>query len=241
MPGQEFKIFRKDSNDEVRRAPPLTTMTTTTTPADGASAPVSVSVPARVPEDTQGELCYRGRHIMMGYMANPEMGEAHVEDIKRKNAEAVDPQGWFHSGDKGAMDELGMCKITGRFKELIVSAGGENVAPVPLEDKVKQLCPAVSNIMMVGDKRKFNTALVTLHAGGTGEDAGGSVLTGGAAGFVEGVTTVEAACASKEFTDEVAAAIQVRARARVGARAGACGGLACLEACLDELSWLGEK
>ena len=48
-----------------------------------------------------------------------------------------------------------------RYKELIMGAGGENIAPVPIEDNIKKLCPFVSNVMMVGDKRKFNTALVT--------------------------------------------------------------------------------
>jgi long-subunit acyl-CoA synthetase (AMP-forming) len=147
---------------------------------------------------------------MMGYMANLELGAQHVEEIARKNAEAVDRHGWLHSGDKGCLDALGMCQITGRFKELIKTAGGENVAPVPMEDKVKLLCPALSNVMMVGDKRKFNAALVTLQVGGTGEDEGGSVLTNGAAGFVAGVTTVEEACASKAFIDNVAAALRVR-------------------------------
>jgi acyl-CoA synthetase (AMP-forming)/AMP-acid ligase II len=61
-------------------------------------------------------------------------------------------------------------RITGRFKELIIGAGGENVAPVPIEDNIKLLCPAISNVMMVGDKRKYNTCVVTLKAeGATGE------------------------------------------------------------------------
>merc|ERR1711865_539060 len=126
-----------------------------------------------VPEEQQGEICYRGRHIMMGYMANPKFGAEHVQQMEDKNAEAIDQYGWLHSGDKGCQDTNGMFKITGRYKELIIGAGGENIAPVPVEENIKAWCPAVSNVMMIGDNRKFNVALVTLQAeGSTGEFPG---------------------------------------------------------------------
>ena len=101
----------------------------------------------------EGEVCYRGRSIMMGYMKEPG-----------KTQEAIDAQGWLHSGDVGRLSTDGnhMLKITGRIKELIITAGGENIAPVPIEDKFKQTCPAVSNAMMVGDKRKYNVMIVTV-------------------------------------------------------------------------------
>jgi len=128
-----------------------------------------------------GEVCFRGRHIMLGYMANPDLGQEHVDEIKKKNAEAIDKNGWLHSGDKGKKEANGMCYITGRYKELIIGAGGENVAPVPVEDGVKANCAAISNIMMVGDKRKFNIALITLKVeGATGDLPGGDVLTSAA-------------------------------------------------------------
>jgi long-chain-fatty-acid--CoA ligase ACSBG len=57
------------------------------------------------------------------------------------------------------MGENGFVRITGRFKELIITAGGENVAPVPIEDSIKALCLAVSFAVMIGDKRKYNTVL----------------------------------------------------------------------------------
>ena len=70
----------------------------------------------------------------------------------------------------------------------------------PIEDNVKKLCPAVSNVMMVGDKRKFNVAIVTLKAkGATGELPGGDDLDGDALGLVDGVTTISQACKSPEF------------------------------------------
>jgi long-chain-fatty-acid--CoA ligase ACSBG len=93
-------------------------------------------------------------------------GPAHVAEIEKKTKETVDAQGWLHSGDKGCMDNRGMFRVTGRYKELLIGAGGENIAPVPIEDSIKALCPAISNVMMVGDKMPFNCLLVTLKATG---------------------------------------------------------------------------
>merc|ERR1719408_375547 len=88
----------------------------------------------------------------------------------------------------------GFFKITGRYKELIIGAGGENIAPVPLEDNIKALCPAISNVMMVGDKRKYNTLLVTLKSvGATGDLPGTDELTGDALKVDPSVTKVSAA------------------------------------------------
>jgi len=128
-------------------------------------------------EDEQGELCYRGRHIMMGYYANPSLGQEHVAEIEKKTAEAIDNEGFLHSGDKGTCSTLNMFRVTGRYKELIIGAGGENIAPVPVEDHIKAIASGVSNVIMTGDKRKFNTALVTLKAeGATGENPGSDNL-----------------------------------------------------------------
>lgn len=159
-------------------------------------------------EEEQGELCFRGRHIMAGYMANPEMGEAHVKEIKKKNEEAIDSEGWLHSGDKGAIDARGMVRITGRYKELIITAGGENVAPVPIEDNIKALCPAVSNVMMIGDKQKFNICVLTLKCdGATGELAGTDQLIGPAAAIDPAAKTISQAMDSKLFIEEITKAI----------------------------------
>merc|ERR1712087_1022751 len=85
-------------------------------------------------------------------------------------------------------------RITGRYKELIIGAGGENIAPVPVEENIKLLCPAISNIMMVGDNRKYNVALVTLQAeGSTGEFPGGDDLTGVALAVNPGVKKISEA------------------------------------------------
>merc|ERR1719240_2406847 len=96
-------------------------------------------------------------------MANPDFGAAHVKEIEDKTAGAIDQYGWLHSGDK----------------ELIIGAGGENIAPVPVEEELKLQCPAVANVMMVGDNRKYNVALISLQAeGATGEFPGGDNLAG---------------------------------------------------------------
>jgi len=99
----------------------------------------------------EGEICYRGRHIMMGYMFN-----------EVKTNDSIDPEGWLHSGDVGRVDADGLLRITGRIKEIIITAGGENIAPVPVEQYIKSLLPAVSNFTMIGDRKKFCSALVTL-------------------------------------------------------------------------------
>merc|ERR1719359_178661 len=128
---------------------------------------------------------------MMGYMANPDMGEAHVTEICKKTAEAIDDDGWLHSGDKGMITAAGMVKITGRYKELIIGEGGENIAPVPIEDHVKKMCDGIAEVMMVGDKRKYNVALVTLKAvGANGEVPGTDTLDAGAKTVNPNVCTI---------------------------------------------------
>merc|ERR1719291_1091186 len=131
---------------------------------------------------------------MMGYMAQPDLGQAHVQEITKKTAETIDKDGWLHSGDKGMITEAGMIKITGRYKELIIGEGGENIAPVPIEDHVKKMCDGINEIMMVGDHRKYNIALVTLKAkGASGEVPGTDELEAAAARLNPEVKTISAA------------------------------------------------
>lgn len=156
----------------------------------------------------QGEICFRGRTIMMGYMAQPDFGPAHIKEIEKKTAEAIDAEGWMHTGDKGIMTDTGMVKITGRFKELIIGDGGENIAPVPIEDHVKAHCDGINEVMMVGDKRKYNVALITLKAvGANGEVPGTDDLDAGAKRVNPEVKTISAAMDDKVWIDAVTAAV----------------------------------
>lgn len=97
-----------------------------------------------------GEVLLKGGHVFRGYWNNPEA-----------SAEVIDENGWFRSGDIGALDAEGYLRITGRKKELIVTAGGKNVAPAVLEDRLRAH-PLVSQVMVVGDDRPFIGALVTI-------------------------------------------------------------------------------
>jgi len=98
-----------------------------------------------------GELCMRGRNVFMGYLGAEE-----------RTREVFDADGWHHSGDVGTVDEEGFYVITGRIKEILITAGGENVPPVIIEDMVKKELPCLSNVVLIGDRRKFLSCLVTL-------------------------------------------------------------------------------
>merc|ERR1712232_476683 len=160
-------------------------------------------------EEEQGEICFRGRNCMMGYLANPKLGDEHMATMEKKNAETIDDEGWLHSGDKACMDERGMFRISGRYKEIIIGAGGENIAPVPIEDSIKFNVPAISNIIMIGDKRKFNVALLTLKVkGSTGELPGTNELDGAALDVNPDVKTVEEAMKDAQFIETISEGIR---------------------------------
>lgn len=102
-------------------------------------------------EEGNGEVRMYGRHVFMGYL-----------DEEQKTKETFDEELYLMSGDIGKKDKDGFLFITGRKKELIITAGGENIAPVPIEDTVKECLPCVSNCILIGDKRKFLSMLITL-------------------------------------------------------------------------------
>ncbi len=99
---------------------------------------------------SDGELRFRGPQVFTGYWNNPDA-----------TAEVLDDDGWFATGDLGDVDEDGFIRITGRKKEILVTAGGKNVAPAVLEDRVRAH-PYVSQCLVVGDGKPFVAALVTI-------------------------------------------------------------------------------
>jgi long-chain acyl-CoA synthetase len=105
---------------------------------------------ARVKIAEDGEILLGGGQIFIGYWNNPTA-----------TAEVLEPDGWFHSGDIGEIDDDGFVRITGRKKELIVTAAGKNVAPAVLEDRLRANW-LVSQCMVVGDAKPFIAALVTI-------------------------------------------------------------------------------
>ena len=97
-----------------------------------------------------GEILAKGPNIMRGYFNKPDA-----------TAEALDSDGYFHTGDIGIVDEDGFLKITDRKKDIIVTAGGKNISPQNLENMLKTH-PLISNVMVHGDRRKFLSALITV-------------------------------------------------------------------------------
>ena len=113
----------------------------------GTVGPPLPGTTVRVAED--GELLIKGDGVFVGYHNNPQATAEALQD------------GWFRTGDLGSMDDDGYVRITGRKKEIIVTAGGKNVAPAMLEDRLRGH-PLVSQVVVVGDQRPFIGALVTI-------------------------------------------------------------------------------
>ena len=103
-------------------------------------------------EKGDGEIQFRGRHVMKGYYKNPEA-----------TAETMDGE-WLKSGDLGRKDSEGFVYVTGRIKEIYVSSAGKNIAPLVIEETMKSI-PLVSQCMLVGDNRNYCTAILTLDVG----------------------------------------------------------------------------
>ena len=112
-------------------------------------------------EGGNGEIQFRGRHVMAGYYRNPEA-----------TAETMTEDGWLKSGDLGKIDSDGFVYVTGRLKEIYVSSAGKNIAPLVIEETMKSI-PVISQCMLVGDNRKYCSALFTLDVGAILRDVHG--------------------------------------------------------------------
>ncbi len=131
-----------------------TAVITANTPGNVAIGTVGTPLPGievRIAED--GELLARGPIITPGYLNRPEA-----------TAEAIDADGWLHTGDLATMDADGFTRIVGRKKELIITAGGKNLSPNNIEESIKQRSPLIAQLCAVGDERPFVAALVVLDA-----------------------------------------------------------------------------
>ncbi|MEV0360754.1 fatty acid--CoA ligase FadD11 [Nocardia sp. NPDC050697] len=123
-------------------------------PADAKLGSVGTLLPgmeARVAAD--GELLVRGPLVMKGYRGEPS-----------KTAEAIDADGWLHTGDVVTIDDDGFLRVVDRKKELIINASGKNMSPTAIENTVKAATPLIGAMAAIGDGRPYNTALVVLDA-----------------------------------------------------------------------------
>ncbi len=115
----------------------------------GTVGPPAPGAEIRLADD--GEVLIRGPFVMPGYRNQPE-----------KTREALDDEGWLHTGDVGEFDEDGYLKIVDRKKELIISAAGKNMSPANIEAKVKASSPLIGQAVAIGDGKPYNVALITL-------------------------------------------------------------------------------
>jgi long-chain acyl-CoA synthetase len=123
----------------------------------GTVGPPLPEVELRLEED--GEVLFRGPNIFRGYFKD-----------EKTTAEALDADGWLHTGDLGRLDENGCLTITGRKKEILITSGGKNVAPAPIENALKEL-ELVGDAVVIGDGRRFLTALIALEEEAAGRFA----------------------------------------------------------------------
>jgi long-chain acyl-CoA synthetase len=115
----------------------------------GTVGPPAPGAEIRLADD--GEVLMRGPMVTSGYRNQPE-----------RTQEAIDEDGWLHTGDVGEFDEDGYLKIVDRKKELIINAGGKNMSPANIEAKVKASSPLIGQVVAIGDARPYNVGLVTL-------------------------------------------------------------------------------
>uniref|UniRef100_UPI003562ECBE AMP-dependent synthetase/ligase n=1 Tax=Paraconexibacter sp. TaxID=2949640 RepID=UPI003562ECBE len=117
----------------------------------GTVGPPPPGVQLKLGED--GEVLVKGDVVMLGYRNLPD-----------KTSEAIDDDGWLHTGDIGQIDEDGYLKIVDRKKEIIINAAGKNMSPANIEATLKSASPLIGQACCIGDARRYNTALIVLDA-----------------------------------------------------------------------------
>ncbi|CAK5239243.1 unnamed protein product [Aphanomyces euteiches] len=160
--------------------------------------------------DSQEVIC-QGRNTMMGYLK--------AED---ETKQAIDNDGWLHTGDCGKIDADNFCSITGRIKELIITAGGENIPPVLIEDAIKEEIQLLSNVMVIGDRRKFLSAIFTLKVVVDGEGNPSDQLDSSALAIMKQIDSPATTVAQARDCEKVKAYIEKslkKANARAASRA----------------------
>jgi len=117
----------------------------------GTVGPAEPGVEIKIADD--GELLVRGDCVMLSYRNAPD-----------KTAEAIDGDGWLHTGDIGQIDDDGFLRIVDRKKEIIINAAGKNMSPANIEAAIKSSSPLIGHAVCIGDGRRYNTALIVLDA-----------------------------------------------------------------------------
>jgi long-chain acyl-CoA synthetase len=117
----------------------------------GTVGPPGPGIEVKLADD--GELLVRSEVVMTGYRNRPE-----------QTAEALDADGWLHTGDIATIDDDGYVTLVDRKKEIIISAGGKNMSPANIESTLKGASPLIGQACVIGDGRRFNAALIVLDA-----------------------------------------------------------------------------
>ena len=131
----------------------------------GTVGPPGPGCEVRIAED--GEVLVRSEFVMLGYRNLPE-----------KTAEAIDSDGWLHTGDIGELDEDGHLRLIDRKKEIIINSAGKNMSPANIEAAIKSASPLIGQAVCIGDGRPYNTALVVLDSDYAPQWAAGQGLDG---------------------------------------------------------------